>query len=128
MLDAVMAGPSWATRNVQLLRVFAPVLVLTGVLGFVLPGSMSLMSGAAPYNMFHLLAGSVGIVVALRRAPGGAIAFNWIFGGIDLYQAVAGLTGWFPARLFALRPADHVVHVAIGLLLVGVGYLGSKSE
>jgi hypothetical protein len=127
MLAGVMAGPSWATRNVQLLSVFAPVLVLTGVLGFVLPASMSLMSGAPAYNVFHLLAGSVGLVIALRRLAAGAIAFNLVFGGIDLYQAVAGLAGWFPAGLFGLRPADHVVHVVIGLLLVGVGYLGKKS-
>jgi hypothetical protein len=127
MLAGVMAGPSWATRNVQLLSVFAPVLVLTGVLGFVLPASMSLMSGAPAYNVFHLFAGSVGLVIALRRLAAGAIAFNLVFGGIDLYQAVAGLAGWFPAGLFGLRPADHVVHVVIGLLLVGVGYLGKKS-
>jgi hypothetical protein len=127
MLVAVTAGTSWATRNVQLLSVFAPVLVLTGLLGFLLPASMSLMSGAAPYNVFHLLAGAVGIALALKRAAAGAIAFNLVFGGIDLYQAVAGLTGLFPAQLFALRPADHVVHVVIGLLLVGVGYLGKKA-
>ena len=64
---------------------------------------------------------------ALGRSRGGVIAFNLIFGAIDLYQAVAGLTGWFPAQLFALRPADHVVHVVIGLFLVGLGYLGKKS-
>jgi hypothetical protein len=127
MLVAVTAGTSWATRNVQLLSVFAPVLVLTGLLGFLLPASMSLMSGAAPYNVFHLLAGAVGIALALKRAAAGAIAFNLVFGGIDLYQAVAGLTGLFPAQLFALRPADHVVHVVIGLLLVGAGYLGKKA-
>ena len=45
----------------------------------------------------------------------------------DLYQALAGLTGWFPAQLFGLRQADHVVHVLIGFFLVGVGYLGKKA-
>ena len=119
-------GSSWATRNLQVLTVFAPLLVLTGILGFVLPGSMSLMSGAPPYDVFHLLAGSVGIALALRRSVAGAIAFNLIFGAIDLYQLVAGLTGIFPAQLFALKPADHVVHLVIGALLVGVGYLGKK--
>jgi hypothetical protein len=127
MLDGVSSvGPSWATRNRQVLTVFAPLLVLTGILGFVLPGSMSLMSGAAPYDVFHLLAGSVGIALVLRRSVAGAIAFNLIFGAIDLYQLVAGLTGIFPAQLFALKPADHVVHLVIGALLVGVGYLGKK--
>lgn len=128
MLGHVSAvGTSWSTRNLQTLTVFAPLLLLTGVLGFVLPAELSLMSGAAPYNVFHLVAGVVGLVPVLRRHAGGAITFNLVFGGIDLYQAVAGLTGWFPAALFALRPADHAVHVLIGLFLVGVGYLGKKS-
>jgi hypothetical protein len=127
MLELVMGGPSWVTRNVQLLTVFAPLLLLTGVLGFVLPASMSLMSGAPPYNVFHLLAGALGLGLVLTRRTGGVIAFNLAFGAIDLWQAVAGVTGLFPAQFFALRPADHVVHVVVGAVLVGVGYLGKRS-
>ena len=128
MLDHVSTvGPSWATRNLQTLTVFAPLLVLTGILGFVLPPALSLMSGEAPYNVFHLLAGSVGLALVLRRSIAGAILFNLVFGGIDLWQVVAGLTGWVPAQQFGLRPADHAVHALIGLFLVGVGYLGKKS-
>jgi hypothetical protein len=122
------AGPSWATRNVQLLSVFAPLLLAAGVLGFLVPGHLSLMSGAPAYNVFHLVAGSVGLLLALRRLVTPAIAFNLVFGAIDLYQALAGLTGWFPAQLFALRPADHTVHIFFGLLLVGVGVLGQSSR
>lgn len=128
MLDSVSSvGPSWATRNVQLLSVFAPLLLLAGVLGFVVPAHLSLMSGAPAYNVFHLLAGAVGLLLLRGRAAAPAIAFNLTFGLIDLYQAVAGLTGLFPAQLFALRPADHVVHVLFGLLLFGVGLLGKRS-
>lgn len=121
-------GTNWAKLNLQLLTVFAPLLLVTGVLGFLLPAELSLMSGATPYNVFHLLAGAVGLLLVLRRATGAAITFNLIFGCIDLYQAVAGLTGWFPARLFALLPADHVVHVLVGAVLVVVGYLGRQAS
>lgn len=116
------------TRNVQLVTWFAPLLLAAGVLGFVVPAQLSLMSGAPAYNVFHLIAGAVGLLIALWRAAPAAIAFNLAFGTIDLYQALAGLTGLFPARLFALRPADHALHVGFGLLLVGVGYLGYKSR
>lgn len=128
MLDSVSSvGPSWATRNVQLLSLFAPLLLLAGVLGFVVPAHLSLMSGAPAYNVFHLIAGVVGLLLLRGRAAAPAIAFNLTFGLIDLYQALAGLTGLFPAQLFALRPADHVVHVLFGLLLFGVGLLGKRS-
>jgi hypothetical protein len=113
---------------VQVLTVFAPLLAFTGVLGFVLPADLSLMSGAAPYNVFHLLAAALGLSILVRRSVAGAVAFNLVFGGIDLWQAVAGVAGLFPARLFALRPADHAVHVVIGLFLIGVGYLGKRSS
>lgn len=85
------------------------------------------MSGAPAYNVFHLLAGAIGLLLALRGSAPAASAFNLLFGVVDLYQALAGLTGVFPARWFALRPADHVVHVLIGLFLVWVGYLGRRS-
>jgi hypothetical protein len=128
MLDIMSTvGASWATRNLQTLTWFAPLLMLTGILGFVLPPALSLMSGATPYNVFHLLAGAVGLWLVLRSSVGGAVLFNLIFGGIDLYQALAGLTGWFPAELFGLQPADHAVHVSIGLLLLALGYLGKRS-
>lgn len=128
MLESVSSvGPSWATRNLQVLTVFGPLLVLTGILGFVLPAEMSLMSGAAPYNVFHIAAGVVGVGIVLRRSVPASVAYNLAFGCIDLWQAIAGLTGLPPARLFALRPADHVVHVLVGLCLVGVGYLGKRA-
>jgi hypothetical protein len=128
MLDGVSSvGSSWAARNSQVLRVFAPLLILTGILGFLLPAQLSLMSGAAPYNVFHLLAGAVGVSIVVQGSAAAAISFNLIFGGIDLYQAFAGLTGSFPARWFALRPADHVVHVVIGSFLVGLAYLGRRA-
>ena len=111
----------------QLLTAFAPLLLAAGVLGFVVPAHLSLMSGAPAYNVFHLLAGALGLLFVLKRAVPAVIAFNLAFGAIDLWQAIAGLTGLFPARVFALRPADHVLHVAFGLLLFGVGYLGKKS-
>lgn len=128
MLDSVSSeGTRWATRNTQALAIFAPLLLLTGTLGFLLPPTMSLMSGAAPYNVFHLLAGAVGLAIVARRSSAGAVAFNLVFGAIDLWQAVAGVSGLFPARWFALRPADHVVHVLIGLGLLALGYLGKRS-
>jgi len=43
--------------------IFAPVLILVGVTGFLIPAQYSLTSGAPPYNVFHLIFGSVALIV-----------------------------------------------------------------
>lgn len=111
----------WSRRSVRLLRWFGPLLIVTGVLGFLLPPHLTLMSGATAYNVFHIVAGFVAIAVLMTESGRAAAAFNLGFGLLDLWQAVAGLFSIFPADLFALRPADHLVHVVVGGALVWVG-------
>jgi hypothetical protein len=111
----------WGRRNLRLLTVFGPLLIVTGVSGLLLPPGLSLMSGAAPYDIFHILFGALGLAIVLSRSARWAALFNLGFGAVDLYQALAGAIGFFPAGPFGLRPADHVVHVLFGLLLVAFG-------
>jgi hypothetical protein len=125
MTTAAAAAPptraDWGRRNLRLLTVFAPVLIAAGVAGLTLPPRLALMSGATVYDLFHISFGLLGLAIVGARSARFAARFNLIFGAIDLYQALAGVVGFFPADLFALRPADHVVHVVFGLLLVGFG-------
>ena len=112
--------------NVLLLTAFAPILIIAGVLGFITPPSMALMSGAAPYNLFHIFFGLVGIGLLVTKRLPLARAFNIGFGAVDLYQAVASFAGLFPTALFAYKRADDVLHIVLGLLLVGVGVLADR--
>jgi len=112
--------------NVWVLRVFAPILIGVGVLGFVLPDSMSLTSGAAPYNVFHLVFGVLGLGCVLSKQQAVVKAWNLGFGLIDLYQAVASFAGLWPKSLFGWKTADDVLHVVIGTLLVGVAVLADR--
>ena len=112
--------------NVLLLTAFAPILIIAGVLGFITPPSMALMSGAAPYNLFHLFFGLVGIGLLITKRLPLARAFNIGFGAVDLYQAVASFAGLFPTAVFAYKRADDVLHIVLGLLLVGVGVLADR--
>lgn len=100
------------------------VLLLAGLLGFVIPPERALSSGAVPYNLFHIAAGLLGASLAARGSPRAQAGFNFSFGLADLYLALAGVTGLFPAHLFALKPADHVIHVLLGGFLVVVGLRG----
>ena len=114
----------WEACNAMVASVLAPLLVLTGALGFALPSRWALLSGAPAYNLFHGVTGMIGIWLVIHAGGRGAVAFNLGFGLVDLYQALAGSVGLFPAALFAYRPLDDVLHVVLGLGLVGLGVLG----
>ena len=110
--------------NWIVLIVFAPILILVGVLGFVLPESASLTSGAPAYNWFHIAFGVLGLLLAPTRRESYARAFNLGFGLIDLYQAAASFLHLFPENYFRWTRVDDALHVAVGALLVGVALYG----
>ena len=123
---AASAVPDWALVNSRVLVVFGPVLILTGIAGFLIPPRFALMSGAPAYNLFHIAFGVLGTVLVLAGSRRGIAVFNLGFGAADVYQAIAGVAGWFPARQFRYKRADHVVHVVLGLALAGVGWMGLR--
>jgi len=104
--------------------VFAGVLILVGILGFLIPPAKALTSGAPAYNIFHLFFGALGGAIALWGNDGSMRAFLIGFGVIDLYQAVASRQNWFPKAQFKWKPVDDVLHVVVGLALVVVGIAG----
>ena len=123
---SALAAVDWALWNTRVLAVFGPVLILTGIAGFLTPPRLALMSGAPAYNLFHIAFGALGTALVLARSRLGIAGFNLGFGVADLYQAVAGVVGFFPARQFRYKPADHIVHVVLGLALAAVGGLGLR--
>jgi|ERR1043166_3444068 hypothetical protein len=106
--------------NHWVLVIFAPLLVLTGIAGFIIPEKKSLTSGAPPYNIFHIVFGLAGVMIATHHENFSRI-FNIGFGLIDLYQAVANRLHWFPEKYFRWKNADDVLHVVIGVGFVLVG-------
>jgi len=82
------------TLNQKTLLVFAPLLILTGIAGFVIPERYSLMSGAAPYNLFHIIFGCIGLLITMTNSDALASSFNLGFGLIDLYQVLASVVVW----------------------------------
>ena len=123
---SALTAADWALWNSRVLGVFGPVLILTGITGFVIPSRFALMSGAPAYNVFHIVFGVIGTALVLAKSATGVAAFNLGFGIADLYQAVAGVAGFFPARAFRYKRADHVLHVVLGLALAAVGWMGLR--
>ena len=106
-----------AKLNYTVLAVFAPVLIVAGMLGFVL-SDRGLLSGAPAYNVFHITFGLVGVALVLSKKRKLIRIFNLTFGLIDLYQAVASLAHLFPAVFFRWTRGDDLLHVLIGTGLV----------
>lgn len=111
--------------NYYVLAVFAPLLIVVGILGFIVPANKSLTSGESPYNIFHIMFGVLGVGILLLGNGSYIRAFIIGFGLIDLYQAAASYLHLFPEQLFKWKRADDVLHVVIGAGLVIVGLLGS---
>ncbi len=110
--------------NYWVLIVFGPLLVLTGILGFIIPDKKALTSGAPAYNIFHIVFGLAAIMVATHHHDQ-IRWFNVGFGIVDLYQAAASKLEWFPESQFRWKKADDVLHVVIGLVLILVGVFAS---
>jgi hypothetical protein len=110
------------------LMILAPLLILTGIAGFVLPDQYSLMSNAAPYNLFHIIFGAIGLLLIQTNNDLVASSFNLGFGLIDLYQVLASMIGLSPIQHFHWTYADDVVHVILGFALVIIGGYGLRSQ
>ncbi len=110
--------------NYYTLLIFAPLLILTGLMGFLIPSAKSPTSGAPAYNIFHIIFGLAGIIVVTHHYDQIRL-FNIGFGVIDLYQAAASHLHIFPEKQFRWKKADDVLHVVIGLALVLIGIFGS---
>jgi hypothetical protein len=106
--------------------IFAPLLIITGIAGFVVPAEYSLMSNATPYNLFHIIFGAIGLMLLQTKSDLAASSFNLGFGVIDLYQALASVIGLWPIQYFYWTYADDVVHVILGFALVIIGGYGVR--
>lgn len=116
------------TLNQTTLMILAPLLLVTGIAGFLIPERYTLMSGAAPYNMFHLIFGAVGLILISAKNDLVASGFNLGFGLIDLYQVLASVVGLTPIEYFHWTFVDDVVHVILGFALVIIGGYGVRQR
>jgi len=112
------------SANYITLAIFAPILILVGVAGFLIPAQYSLTSGAPAYNVFHLCFGTIGLLILSTRNQSLIGYFNAGFGLIDLYQALASYLHLPPGQYFLWTRVDDILHILIGLTLVIIGGYG----
>jgi hypothetical protein len=117
--------------------IFGAVYVLVGLLGFAVTGGVGLVATQGGlllgifevnplHNIAHVLIGAALLIAGLSTATA-AKAANTTVGAVYL---VLGIVGFFiantAANILALNTADHFLHLASALVLLGVGIAADK--
>ena len=116
--------------------VFGAVYVLVGLLGFAVTGGVGFIATEGGlllgifqvnplHNVAHLLIGAALLIAGLVSATASKTV-NIVVGGAYL---LLGIVGFFlagtAANILALNTADHFLHLASAIVLLGVG-LGAE--
>ena len=117
--------------------VFGAVYVLVGVLGFTVTGGVGFLATDGGlllgvfevnplHNVAHLLMGAALLVAGLT----GLRASKSVNVAVGAAYLLLGIVGFFIAdsalNILALNTADHVLHLASALLLLGVGFAADR--
>ena len=118
--------------------VFGAVYVLVGLLGFAVTGGVGFIATEGGlllgvfqvnplHNVAHLAIGAALLVAAFANLAA-AKTVNTIVGGAYL---LLGIVGFFlagtAANILALNTADHFLHLASAIVLLGVGLGAERS-
>lgn len=118
--------------------VFGAVYVLVGLLGFAVTGGVGFIATEGGlllgifqvnplHNVAHILIGAALLIAGIVSAAA-AKSVNIVVGGAYL---LLGIVGFFlagtAANILALNTADHFLHLASAIVLLGVGLAAERS-
>ena len=118
--------------------VFGAVYVLVGLLGFAVTGGVGVIATEGGlllgifqvnplHNVAHILIGAALLIAGIVSAAA-AKTVNIVVGGAYL---LLGIVGFFlagtAANILALNTADHFLHLASAIVLLGVGLAAERS-
>ncbi len=124
--------------NRLLATIFGGVYVLVGLLGFAVTGGLSFIATEGNlllgvfavnplHNIAHLLIGAALLIAGLSNVAA-AKRVNTVVGAVYL---LLGIVGFFlvgtALNILALNTADHFLHLASAIVLLGVGLAADKS-
>lgn len=122
-----MTGATVDSTQTATAAIVGTALTLLGVIGFVtdpVQGQvMGLFGVNSAHNAVHLLSGLLGIAVGFVASGRYASLYNKLFGLV--YLALVPLWLIVPESMDALLNVglvDTLLHLALGVVLVGVGY------
>lgn len=127
--SSTRTGGGETSLNQKVALAFGAIYVLVGILGFFVSEQfisqednklLGIFMVNHLHNIVHLLIG-VALIGASRAGDRAARSTNMTIGAVYL---LLGILGWFinntALDIVALNPADHVLHLLSGAVLVGV--------
>jgi len=106
-----------------LAQVVGAVLTLVGAAGFLTGGTLLIFGINTLHNLVHLLSGVLGLAAGFYAGGQWARYYNQGFGVVYLLVTVLGFAApALAASLLAINPADNFLHLALGIVLAGVGF------
>jgi hypothetical protein len=112
--------------NFLVLKFLSPLFIITGIAGYFLPQEKIIISNEAFYNLFHIDAGLIGIIILLTYKVKLVRSYNIFLGVIYLYQAFASYYKIFPDQVFKYTITDDIIHLDIGLTLILIGIIAKR--
>ncbi|MET4637413.1 DUF4383 domain-containing protein [Mycetocola sp. 2940] len=124
--------------NRLLATVFGGVYILVGLLGFAVTGGVGFIATEGNlllglfavnplHNIAHLLIGAALLIAGLSNVAA-AKSVNTVVGAVYL---LLGIVGFFlvgtALNILALNTADHFLHLASAIVLLGVGLAADKN-
>jgi uncharacterized membrane protein HdeD (DUF308 family) len=109
--------------------VVGAVLLLIGILGFIKGTDefMGLHFNLA-HNLIHTLSGIVGIAAGMSKSGNAPKMFAQVFGVVYTLVGLAGFAGVpaFVITTLDLNPLYNIIHLAVGVLGILVGFVPMK--
>ncbi len=106
-----------------LAQVVGAVLTLVGVAGFLTGGMLLIFGINALHNVVHLVSGVLGLAAGFYAGGQWARYYNQGLGVVYLLVTALGFVApALTASLLAINPADNFLHLALGIVLAGVGF------
>jgi hypothetical protein len=117
--------------------VFGAVYLLVGLLGFAVTGGVGFIATQGGlllgifavnplHNVAHLLIGAALLIAGLSSVPA-AKAVNATVGAVYLLLGIAGFFIASTLNILALNTADHFLHLASAIVLLGAGLATDKA-
>ena len=108
--------------NAAWAKIIGIVLLLIGVLGFFMNGSVMMFAVNSTHNIIHIISGLILVWAGFASGGQNSKTANIIFGIVYLLVAIAGFVNMTSIiDLLALNAADNWLHLLIGVITTAVG-------